>query len=787
MLSERVRILKKNQRDVKSSMGVERARLVTEAMSMCLTETTVLKKAYMVRHLMRNMTIYIQEGELIVGNHAERPRCAPIFPEYSSEWIVEAIDEFETRPCDPLVVFKEERDEIVSILSKWKGRSFDAVSRGSLSEIARNAEESGVMTIGNAAGGTGHINPDYRNLLKNGLNHYKKICQRKIEESMGSWSIEVQRKVDFWNAEIMIIDALGDYAQRYSKLAADLAAKETDEVRKRELLEIGENCKNVPLNPPRTFMEAVQFVWFIHLAMNIETNGHGNSFNRFDQYMNDFYVRDSEAGRIDEDSAVEILQCFFIKTNDIIVVRDRFYAESFAGTPMWQNLMIGGQTADGKDAANETSFLVLKANEGVRTSQPTVSVRHFDGLSEELIEEGLMMIQEGMGTPAFFNDKLVVPMMMEKWGASLEEARDWSIVACVQTSLPGYSDGASTAGYVNPLKALELVLHNGADPVTGEQLGIKTGDIKTIDSLERLMNALYAQIDYFIDHVVKNYNIVGALHATRAPELFQSLVTNDCIDKGMSVQEGGCRYNGTAVAITGIGSATDAIAAIDTLVFKEKVLTIEAVMDALHANFEGKEDVRQTLLNKAPKYGNDIDYVDDIAADILKHYQDAVADCKDVRGGNFCAVVESQSMNVSQGKCVMASADGRFAFAPINDNASPVMGRDTHGPTATLNSVSKLNQRNAKNGCLYNLRFEPSCIKGKKGREILDSTVKAYFKNMGEHIQINVINDETLLAAQRDPESHRDLLVRVAGYLGYFTDLDKAVQNNIISRTAHKV
>ncbi|AYD40539.1 formate C-acetyltransferase/glycerol dehydratase family glycyl radical enzyme [Clostridium fermenticellae] len=784
MLTERIKMLKEKQNKVKPSIGVERARLATEAIEKHAVEPPVLQKAYMLAHILKNMTIFIQDGELIVGNLADKPRCAPVFPEYNSEWIVEEIDEFATRPTDPLLITDEEKKELVQILSKWKGNSFEKIVERNLSEKSKNAEKSGVMTIGNRDCGTGHLLPDYYNLLRNGLNYYKEKCQQKIAETVIDCR-EKAEQVDFWNAVIIAIDGVGELARRYSELAAKLAEKEKDPVRKDELLEISSNCKNIPLKPAKTFMEAVQFVWFIHVIINIETNGHGISFHRFDQYINDFYVNDLSKGSITEEKAIEILQCFFIKVTDIIKLRDKFYSESFAGYPMWQNLIIGGQTSDGKDASNETSYLVLKANKGVQTSQPTASLRYFNGTPEKLVEEALKMIQEGMATPAFFNDNLVIPIIMDKFGVSIEEARNWGIQGCVQPCVAGYSDGRPTVGYVNLLKCLELALHNGINPVNGEQLGPKTGELESIDSLEKLKKAFYTQIDYFVDLMLTGFNVVGAMHALREPAPFASMTINDCIEKGKSVQSGGARYSESGAFICGIGNTTDAIAAIDTLVFKKKTLSMDQLMDALNINFKGKEDIRLTLLNKAPKYGNDNDYVDSIAADIVKHYRKSISRYHDSRGGKYVVVIESQSLNVSQGKSVLASADGRFAHDAVNDNCSPVMGRDINGPTAAVKSVAKLDQKNAQDGCLYNIRFEPRSIQGEKGRQVLESVIKTYFDNMGEHIQINVIDNETLKAAQKEPEKYRNLLVRVAGYLAYFTELDKHVQDNIISRTAH--
>lgn len=783
-MTNRIAKLKKMQNSAKPCFSAERARLVTEAYEIYGGEPLILLKAHTLAYLLEHMKIYIQEGELIVGNHTDKPRCAPIYPEFNSEWIAEQIDEFATRKSDPVVITKKDREELLAVLSKWKGRSLDKVIEKSLPEVIKYSEKSGVMTVGNRDCATGHIIPDYHALLKKGLLYYKGDCEDKIR-NMVIDSKEKQEQAEFWESAIITIKGAEVFAARFSELAARMAEAEEDEKRKAELIRISYICKKVPMNPPATLQEAIQFIWFLHLIVTIESNGHGNSFARFDQYTNEFYLNDKKRGIITKEEALELLECFFIKTTDIIKLRDKFYSESFAGYPVWQNLIIGGQTREGKDATNEMSYLILEANADVQTSQPTVSVRYFDDISPALMEQGLTMIQQGMSTPAFFNDKLVIPIMMEKFNVALEEAREWGILGCVEPCIPGSTDGRPTVGYVNLLKCLELVLNNGVNPLNGKELGLKTGEFIRFTSLEEIKGALFKQIDYFVDLMLTGFNIVGSIHASRQQMPFASLLINGCIEHGKSIQLGGARYSESGAFICGIGNTADSLAAIDTLVFKNKTIDAAKLLECLHSNFAGEEQIRLTLLNKGPKYGNDNDYVDSIAASIVKHYRESLARYKDSRGGGFTVVVESQSLNVSQGKCVEASADGRFAYEPVNDNCSPVMGRDINGSTATIHSVAKLNQINAQDGCLYNIRFDPRSVKGEKGRMVLNSVVKTYFDHMGEHIQINVVDDETLRAAQKEPEKYRNLLVRVAGYLAYFTELDEDVQDNIILRTSH--
>ncbi|MBQ1484348.1 MAG: formate C-acetyltransferase/glycerol dehydratase family glycyl radical enzyme [Eubacterium sp.] len=784
-MTNRIKNLKEMQNKIKPSFSAERAKLATEAIKEYAFEPPVLQKAYMVAHILRNMTIFIQEGELIVGNHTDKPRCAPVFPEFNSQWIIDEIDDFPTRKSDPLQITPEDKATLLEVLEFWRGKSFEKIARDAIPAEMQRIENSGAATVGNIDCGTGHILPDYPGLLKNGYGYYRERCRQKIAETEINCK-EAQEKVDFWKAIIIEVDAIEDWAKRYAELCEMEAQVAKNEERKQELLEMAEVCRQVPIKPARTFHEAIQLVWFTHLLVNIESNGHGNSYFTFDRYMNPFYVKDLAEGRITEERAIELIECFFIKNTDILKLRGKFYSASFAGYPLWQNIIVGGRLPDGTDATNETSFLCLKANADVRTSSPTMSVRVWDGSDQKLIDEGLKMIQAGMATPAFFNDNLVIPMVMDKHNVSLEDASKWGIFGCVQPCVPGYTDGRPTVGYVNILKLVELIMHNGVDPVTGEQLGPKTGDIHELDTLDKLKEALYVQLDYLIDWMLKAFNVVGSLHAVRQQMPFASMCINDCIEKGKSVQNGGARYSESGTFAVAIGNAVDALAAIDTVVYKKKLITIDELMEALACNFEGKEDIRQILLNKAPKYGNDDDYVDGIAADILRHYRETIEPYRDSRGGIFINDVESQSMNVSQGKCILATPDGRFAYDAVNDNCSPVMGRDVNGPTACINSVAKLDQKNCQDGCLYNLRFDPRSIQGEKGREVLDRVVKTYFKNMGEHIQINVVDDATLRAAQKEPENYRNLLVRVAGYLAYFTELDSDVQEAVIGRTAHR-
>ncbi|MBN7774102.1 glycyl radical protein [Clostridium aminobutyricum] len=786
MMTKRVEKLKKQQIEAKHTFSSERARLVTEAYEKFGSEPNILLKAKSLDYILENMTIYILDGELIVGNHTDKQRCAPIYPEFAAKWILDEIDEFTTRPVDRMVVSDEEKQAVIDVLKRWEGKSFDEVTADVLPIESIEAEKADAMTVGARDCATGHIIPNYWRLFDGGMTRIIEECEENIVKQKPVTCREEQEKVDFWQAGIITAKAAIKYANRFSKLAEELAEKEQNETRKRELLTISQNCNNVPEKGPSSFFEAVQFVWFMHIIVTIENNGHGNSLGPFDRYMNDYYVTDLKAGKITEDEAKEMLECLFIKMTDIIKLKNRFYSESFAAYPVWQNMIIGGIGADGKDGCNETTMLVLKANADVQTSQPTVSLRHHDNLSKEVFDMGVSMIQQGLSTPAFFNDKLVIPMVMNKFeGCTIEEARNWSITGCVQPNIAGFTDGRPQVGYVNYIKCIELAMNDGCDPVSKKMIGVKCGRFEDFETYEQFLEAFYSQLDYMYHLTLTGYTAVTSLHAVRQNMPFSSLLIDNCIEKGKSLQQGGAKYSESGVLGTGLANAMDSLAAVKKFVYDDKGVSPKELMHAIETNYEGNEALRLTLLNKAPKFGNDITEVDEIGRKIVAHVRIFIDQYRDSRGGRYTYDIESQSMNVVQGKSVGATPDGRPAGAPLADNVSPAMGRDVNGPTAAVLSVAHLDQINCNDGALFNLRFDSRSIAGKKGHDVIGGVIKTYFNHLGEHIQINVVSDETLRAAQEKPEDYRDLLVRVAGYMAYFTELDKGVQDAIISRTAH--
>lgn len=782
MPTTRVAQLKNKLRDAKPSICIERARLTTEFYRQCSVETPVMRRARLLSYLLEEMTIYIADDELIVGNHGAELRKTPIFPEYGTKWIVDEIDVFHSRGTDPWNINEDEKKELLDILSFWEGKGFCEMTLANLSEEGIEAEKAGVLSIGSRITSTGHVVPNYPKVLSLGLNGIIEEARAQIA-SFNTVGHEVLKKIDFLNAIIISCESVIKFAKRFSLMARELAESTDHLPRKKELETIAEICTNVPANPPQSFHEAIQFVWFLHLTMQLETNGHSIGLGRFDQYMYPYYKKDLEDGVIEDAECVELIQCLWMKITEIIKVRDSFNAQAFAGYPMWQNVAIGGQTADGMDATNDLSYLVLEATDGVQTTQPSVSFRHHDNIAPDFFKKALKMIQKGLATPAFFNDKLVIPLVLAK-GATVKEARDWSIEGCVEPYVSGKSDGRPVVGYINTIKILELVLNNGVDPLTGKQLGPRTGELSVLKAFEDLMHAYTIQMKHFNKLMLDSYNIVGAMHATMMPALVSSAVVDDCIKKGLSLQEGGAKYSSSGCFITSLANTADSLAAIETIVFKEGKLSLEELNKILKDDFKDNENIRQLLLNKAPKYGNDNDLVDGIARRLVGMYADELEDYRDSRGGKYLLSILSQSFNVLQGKSVGATPDGRHAFAPLANNASPAAGRDVNGPTASVKSISKIDQMQALLGTLVNQKYDPAIVEGEKGLDILGGVITAYFDLMGEHVQINVVSRETLLDAQENPDNYKNLMVRVAGYSAYFVELDRTVQEDIINRTS---
>lgn len=785
-MNQRVERLKERMLRTRPSITAQRLGLQTEAYQKFAGESVPVFRAKVVRYIMEHMSTLILDDELIVGTATDRYRGTSLFPEFqsSTRFYLPELDDFPTRSKDPYDIRPDDREELLRLLPYWEGKAIEDLAQEVLPEHIRTCMKDDIITVGLTNGVSGETTCDHEKLLKVGLRGYMDECQAHIDALQPAGQLD-QEKIDFWRACIIQCEGLITYARRMALEAERQVQSCDDPVRREELLTIAENCRVVPENPPRSFWQALQLLWFVHVYFHIEVCTTANGFGRFDQYMWPFYQKDVQEGRLSRLQALELLECFYLKTCEVFEVRDRWYSMSFAGYPMWEILMVGGQTPDGRDATNELSYLCLDAADELRTTQPVMAVRVWEGTPHELIRKGCKMIQEGQANPAFFNDEVAIQMALGK-GCSMEEARDWAIVGCIQPGPGGGgTDGSPDAGYVCMGKMLELVLHNGVDPDTGRHIGLQTGDPRDFTCIEDVKEALKKQILHHYRLVTTGYNIMQSVHMTRTPVIFASMVTKGCVERGRSVQHGGANYSTAGLYITGAANLADSIAAIDICVFRDKDLTMDQLIQALDSNFAGQERLRQLLLNKPPKFGNDDPYVDGIYREMMQFIASHVQRWKDARGGTYSFNVHSQTVNLSHGLACGATPDGRRAGEPFCDNASPMMGRDVSGPTATVKSVASMGQASFHDGALFNLRMDPRGVAGEKGLACIEGVIRTYFKHGGEHIQVNVVDNQTLLEAQKNPENYRGLMVRVAGYMAYFTELDKSAQDTIISRTAH--
>lgn len=783
MNKTRLDMLNNRMKDSKPALDAERARLVTEAYKIYANCTPVIRRAKAFEYILDNMEPNMQDGELIVGSQTTKVRGVPLFPEFGAKWVVDEIDLFPVRGTDPVVVTPETKAELLPILESWGDNTFDVQSTAILDDYVLQAQECGVLSVGARTTGMGHISPDYPEILPTGLRGVINRSKEMIEKTP-VLTPEDSRKVDFWQSNIISCEAVIRFAHKFSEHAKKLAEVEGDSQRKMELLKIADVCSNVPENEPRDFWEAVQFVWFLQLTIQIEDNGHSIAIGRLDQNLYPYYKKSVLEGDFPVEDAEELLAALYVKCTEILKLRDSFDSLAFAAYPMWQQMAISGLTRDGKDATNELTYTVFRAWELVKTVQPTMAMQVHDNTPQELMDMALASVQKGYAIPAFYNDNLVSEMLQHK-GATLEDSRDWTVHGCVEPYVQGKSDGRPNVGYVNAAKCIELVMNNGYDPVAKCQMGLKTGDPNTFTSIKDFEEALHKQIVHFVKVMCEAYTKVCALHALYVPKGYASALVTDCIGRGKSLEEGGALYNSSGVFLVAMANGADCLEAIDHVVFKEKMMTASEFNEVLAKNYDGNERLRNIILNKVAKYGNDQADVDGYANRMIRAYNEEMVKYRDSRGGTYENCILSTSFNVLQGKTIGATPDGRLAGEPVSDNASPMVGRDVTSPTATINSVASIDQRDCNNGALFNIKFDPNIVQGDSGREILNNVIKSYFAMNGEHIQINVVDIETLKAAQDNPQDYKNLLVRVAGYSAYFIELDREVQENIIGRTAH--
>ncbi len=805
-----------------------RAILITESYRQTENEPMVIRRAKAFAHILENIPIVIRDLELIVGSTTIAPRGCQTYPEFSYEWLEAEFDTVETRSADPFYISEKTKQELKEANAYWKGKTTSELATSYMEPETLLAMEHNIFTPGNYFyNGVGHVTVKYGEVLAIGFSGIKAKAQAELDKLCLADG-DYQKKSRFLEAVMISCDAAIEYARRYARLALKEAEECTDPVRKRELLQIAQNCANVPEKGATGFYEACQSFWFVQQLLQIESSGHSISPGRFDQYMYPYYQKDMESGKITREFAQELMDCIWVKLNDLNKCRDAASAEGFAGYSLFQNLIAGGQNEEGIDVTNDLSFMSIQASMHVFLPQPSLSVRVWNGTPHEFLIRAAELTRTGIGLPAYYNDEVIIPSLMSR-GLTLQDARDYNIIGCVEPQKSGKTEGWHDAAFFNMCRPLELVFSNGMDK--GVRIGSATGNVEDMTTFEQFYDAYKKQMDYAIQLLVNADNAIDMAHAERCPLPFLSSMVDDCMKVGKTVQEGGAVYNFTGPQGFGVANMADSLYSVKTLVYDEKKITMGELKEALATNYGkglGAEDVAAMtakianelkeagktigekevaailntvvaaseapevkangerilkLIEEVPKFGNDISEVDAFARDVAYTYTEPLQNYKNPRGGSFQAGLYPVSANVPLGAQTGATPDGRLAYQPVADGVSPSAGKDVNGPTAAANSVSRLDHYIASNGTLFNQKFHPSALSGRNGLENFVGLIRSYFDQKGSHMQFNVVSRETLLDAQKHPEQYKHLVVRVAGYSALFTTLSKSLQDDIIRRT----
>ncbi len=777
--------------DKKPYIDATRAILATEAYQEHQNQPPVMKRALMLKNILEKMPIYIEDETLIVGNQASSNKDAPIFPEYTMKFVIDELDLFEKRDGDVFYITEETKAALREIAPFWENNNLRAKGEALLPDEVSVFMETGFFGMeGKLNSGDAHLAVEYQKVLEEGLIGYEKRVL-KLKADLDLCVPENIDKYKFYQAVLIVIEAVKTLAHRFSVLAKEMA-ESANTARKAELLKISQICDKVPYYPATTFHEAIQSVWFIQLLLQIESNGHSLSYGRFDQYMYPYLKHDLDNHLIDEDQAVELLTNLWIKTLTINKVRSQAHTFSSAGSPMYQNVTIGGQTRDKQDAVNQLSFLVLKSVAQTRLPQPNLTVRYHRNLNPKFLDEAIEVMKLGTGMPAFNNDEVIIPSFIEK-GVKEEDAYDYSAIGCVETAVPGkWGYRCTGMSYMNFPRILLIAMNNGVDMTSGKRFVSECGYFTEMESYEELMQAWDKVVRELTRMSVIVENAIDLASERDVPDILCSTLTEDCIGRGKTIKEGGAVYDYISGLQVGIANMADSLAAIKKLVFEEKKITKAELWDALVNDFAGEQGqrIQKMLINEAPKYGNDNDYVDQLVVEAYNSYIDEMKKYPNTRygrgpiGGIRYAGTSSISANVGQGYGTMATPDGRKAKTPLAEGCSPAHSCDKNGPTAVFKSVAKLPTHEITGGVLLNQKVTPQMLSSEENKQKLEMLIKTFFNRLeGYHVQYNVVSKETLIDAQKHPEKHKDLIVRVAGYSAFFNVLSKATQDDIIGRT----
>ncbi|MDU1230912.1 MAG: glycyl radical protein [Clostridium sp.] len=790
-LTSRMNNFREQVLEEKPYIDAERALLATESYKENKNQPAVIKRGLMLKNILEKMSIYIEDETLIVGNQASSNKDAPIFPEYTMEFVMNELDLFEKRDGDVFYITEKTKEDLRSIAPFWENNNLRAKGGALLPEEVSVFMETGFFGMeGKLNSGDAHLAADYETLLKTGLKGYEERT-RKLKDQLDLCVPENIDKYQFYKAVLIVIDAVKTFAKRFSDLAKE-KADNAEGKRKEELLEISRICLKIPYEPAETFKEALQSTWFIQLILQIESNGHSLSYGRFDQYMYPYYKHDIDNKLITEDEALELLTNLWIKTLTINKVRSQSHTFSSAGSPMYQNVTIGGQTTDKKDAVNELSYLILKSVAQTRLPQPNLTVRYHKNLDKKFMDECIEVMKLGTGMPAFNNDEVIIPSFIEK-GVKEEDAYNYSAIGCVETAVPGkWGYRCTGMSYMNFPRILLIAMNNGIDLTSGKRFVEECGYFKDMTSFEQLKDAWDKVVRKLTRMSVIVENSIDLALERDVPDVLCSALTEDCIGRGKTIKEGGAVYDFISGLQVGIANMADSLAAIQKLVFEEKKITPEQLWNAIIDDFTSEESqkIQQMLINESPKYGNDDDYVDNLVVEAYDSYIDEMKKYPNTRygrgpiGGIRYAGTSSISANVGQGYGTMATPDGRKARTPLAEGCSPAHSMDKNGPTAVFKTVSKLPTHEITGGVLLNQKVTPQMLSTEENKMKLEMMIRTFFNRLeGYHVQYNVVSRDTLIDAQLHPEKHRDLIVRVAGYSAFFNVLSKATQDDIIERT----
>ena len=775
-MNNRIKILKQKMLNEDRYVSIEQALIITKSYKDNPDKSVIIKRAIALKNSMLQLEIGIQDEELIVGNRTKGVRNGVVFPESGSSWIDKEIETLSTRAQDKFNVSPENIEIFkTEIKPFWAGKSLEDVIRhrygDEIDEIAK------VVKINQKDHAQGHICPNCERWLElgpAGILEQVKAAKLKTNDT---------QKLEYFDAQIIVLEGAIEFIKRYSVLALERSLSLNDSKQKADLERVSKVCANLAVRGANSFYETIQSIWFLFVLLHMESNASSFSPGRMDQFLYKYYLNDINSGKLTDKSALELLECLWLKFNQIVYLRNSHSAKYFAGFPIGFNIAIGGIDKKGDDCTNELSYLMLKAQEELLLPQPNLSVRLHEKTPSEFLKQAIRVVAKGGGMPQFFNDKSIIPSL-KGIGISPEDANNYAIVGCVEFTTPGNSLGWSDAAMFNLNKALELTLNGGKCLLTGDRMIAQNEDLLDFDSYEMLENQFAKNIDYFIDKMICACEVVEQAHIEILPSPFLSSVIDGCLDKGQDVTAGGAKYNFSGIQMIQVANLADSLAAIKQMVYDKKVIGRQDLLNALRNNFKDSEVMRTALLHKAPKYGNDIEWVDDTGAKWAEYFRNRLSGYTNYRGGKYHTGMYTVSAHVPMGENVGASPDGRFAKTPLADGGlSPVYGRDVNGPTAVLKSVSRIKNNLTSNGGLLNMKFMPSFFKTEEGIEKFAMFLRTFVDLEIPHIQFNILNQQDMIKAQKEPEKYRNLTVRVAGYTAYFTELAYELQNEIIERT----